>query len=60
MAKTWKKRVREVYSSLEELERYNEMYGVAKRCKFRTCKAMWHANPMIGGSTDPKDFGLVE
>ena len=52
--------MREVYSSLEELEQYNEMYGIAKRCQFRTCKAMWHANPLIGGSTDPKDFGLVE
>lgn len=56
----WRMRVREVYASLAELEHYDGIYGIAKRCKFRTCKALWHANPMIQGSTDPKDFGLAK
>lgn len=56
----WKDKVRKVYSSLAELEHYNGIYGIARRCGYRTCKRLWHDNPMIQGSTDPKDFGLAK
>lgn len=59
MAKTWRNRVQEVYSSLEELESYEEHYGVAARCGFQNASTMWLENPVIGGSTNPADFGLV-
>lgn len=58
--KTWKKRVREVYYSLEELKGYNDIYNIAKRCGYDSCKKLWNENPVIGRSVDPKDFGLVK
>lgn len=57
--KTWKAKVRETYSSLAELRAHNAIYGIAKRCGYRSAKALWEANPMIGGSTNPADFGRV-
>jgi hypothetical protein len=58
--KTWQDPVQEVYSSLEELRAYNRIYNVVKRCGFRSAKSLWEADPIIGGSTDPKDFGIVK
>jgi len=56
---SWKDRVKKVYSSLDELINYNNIYGVVKRCGFRSAKTMWNKNPFIGGSVNPKDFGLA-
>lgn len=58
--KTWKAKVREVYSSLDELRAYNRIYGVVRRCGARSAKSLWNENPLIGGSTDPRDFGKVK
>lgn len=58
--KTWKAKVRNVYSSLEELQHHDSVYEIAKRCGYKSCKTLWEKNPMIGGSTDPKDFGIVK
>ncbi len=57
--KTWKARVQSVYDSLEELESADRCHNVAKRCGYRSAKTMWRANPWIGGSVDPRDFGRV-
>lgn len=59
MTKTWKKRVRQVYDSLEDLQAWDEVYNVVKRCGYSSAKKLWEANPIIGGSTNPKDFGLA-
>lgn len=56
---TWQAKVRNVYSSLAELRAYNRVYGVARRCGFRSAVALWRANPRIGGSTNPAAFGLA-
>ena len=60
---TWKARVQKVYANLAELQSCDENFGIAKRCGFEgknACKRLWEENPMIGGSTDPEDFGLAE
>lgn len=57
--KTWKSRVRAVWASLAELKEYDRIYGVAKRCGYQTAARMWQENPVVGGSTNPKDFGKV-
>ena len=55
----WKMRVQKVYSCLEELRAYDRTWGIVNRCKgFRSAKALWEANPVLCGSTDPKDFGV--
>jgi hypothetical protein len=58
--KTWKARVRKTYSSLEDLRNHNRIYGVVKRCGYRSAKKLWEDNPIIGGSVNPADFGLVK
>jgi hypothetical protein len=58
--KTWQMFVQQSYSSLEELKTYDEIYGIAKRCEYSSAEALWTANPMIGGSTNPSDFGVIQ
>lgn len=57
---TWADRVRNVYSSLSELIAYDEIYSIAKRCGFKSAPELWRANPLIGGSVNPQDFGLAQ
>jgi len=56
----WKARVKKVYSSLEDLRAYDEMYGICARCGYASPEAMWLANPKIQGSTNPKDLGVAD
>lgn len=56
---TWHEKVQTVYSSLEELEIFDEMYGVVSRCGFSSAKELWEVNPFIGGSSEPSDYGLA-
>lgn len=56
---TWQMRVRKSYGTLAELRAYDSIYGIAKRCGFQSAIALWRANPLIGGSTNPSDFGLA-
>lgn len=58
--KTWQAKVREVYRSLKELRAYNRVYEIVGRCGFRSAKKLWEVNPVIGGSSNPKDFGIVK
>lgn len=55
----WKQRVQEVYESLEELESYNNACGIAERLGYSDAESLWEDNPLIQGSTDPKDFKVV-
>lgn len=54
----WHNRVREVYSSLEELQGYDETFGIVERCGYASAEELWNDNPMLQGSTNPEDFGL--
>lgn len=56
---TWQDRVRRVYDTLGELQAYDSVYGVVARCGFKSARALWDANPLIGGSVNPRDFGLA-
>ncbi len=58
--KLWRKRVRAVYASLSELEAYDEIYNIAGRCKYKSCKKLWSDNPMLQGSTNPVHLGLAK
>jgi hypothetical protein len=58
--KTWSARVKEVYGALYTLESYDSVYGVVHRCGYKSAKALWRANPVIGGSVYPADFGVVK
>jgi hypothetical protein len=55
----WVMHVQESYPSLEDLEDYDSVYNIAKRCGFNSAKDLWDADPIIKGSVNPKDFGLA-
>ena len=55
----WVMRVQESYPSLEELEAYDQIYGIARRCGFGSAKELWDADPLIKGSVNPEEFGLA-
>ena len=57
--KNWIARVRDVYTSPEELEGYDTIHNIARRCGFKSARSLWRANPLIGGSVNPEDFGRV-
>ncbi len=57
--KTWIGRTQDNYNSLYSLIEYDRTFRVAERCGYATPEEMWNCNPLIGGSTDPADFGLV-
>jgi hypothetical protein len=55
----WKARVRDTYSTLGELEAYDETYGIVKRLGYRSARRLWDANPVIGGSVYPEDLRVM-
>jgi hypothetical protein len=56
----WRDRVRDVYSSVEELEAYDETHGILRRLKWDgDAQSLWDANPMLAGSVNPGDLRIV-
>lgn len=58
--KKWKAKVKSIYSSLEDLKQYDQIYGIAARCGYDNCADLWNDNPKIQGSVNPGDFGLAD
>lgn len=59
LVEAWQDRVQATYDSLEELESYDRNYGIARRLGFESAEALWQANPVIAGSSDPADLRVV-
>lgn len=57
--KGWQAKVREVYSSLDELKEYTATCGIACRLGYDGSYALWMDNPTIRGSVDPDDLEIV-
>lgn len=55
----WRAKLRTVYDSLEEFKAYAEVYDMPRRLGFRTAEAAWKANPLVEGSTEPRDYRRV-
>lgn len=66
----WKMRVQDNYSSLEELESYDSTYGILDRVNasaekqglptYDSIEDLWSANPIMTGSVNPEDLGIVK
>lgn len=56
----WQMKLNKVYTSLEELKSYDEMYNIAKRLGFDDVEELWNKNPVIQGSTNPSDLRIVK
>jgi len=56
----WKCRLQKNYSSFGEFKSYSEMYGLHVRLGFSSAEKAWKANPIVEGSTDPKDFRVSD
>lgn len=57
--KMWTSRVRKLYATLEECEAYCSAYGIADRLGYPDARALWDANPVIGGSVIPSDLKVI-
>ncbi len=57
---TWKDKVQNVYSDIEELQNYDEQYDIVKRLGYEDVETLWNENPMIQGSTNPEDLKVVK
>jgi len=55
----WTGKLQDQYESFEEFEQYDAMYGLAARLGFADAATAWEANPTVGGSTNPDDYGIV-
>lgn len=57
----WQARLRASYDNdPDSWKWYDEHYGLAKRLGYGSAQAAWEANPLIEGSTDPRDFRVVD
>lgn len=56
---TWRAPVQSTYGSIEDLRAYNHFYDIVGRCGFKSVEELWNANPTIGGSVEPREFGLA-
>ena len=57
--KVWKDKLHDVYSSLDEFIGYCDIYDCHTRLGYKTPEDAWAENPLIQGSTDPKDYKKV-
>lgn len=55
----WIRRLQENYGSFQEWKEYSKTYRLAERIGFSSAVSAWHANPLIQGSVNPKDFRVV-
>lgn len=55
----WQARVRDNWSSLEELKGYDENYDIAGRLGYESAEELWDENPIVQGSTNPSDLCVV-
>jgi hypothetical protein len=56
----WTDKLQNQYANYDEFEAYCEVYRNHERLGFATIKDAWEANPMIKGSTNPDDYGVVK
>ena len=58
--KGWQCKLHTTFSSFEEFQAYDEIYGNVKRLGFESAEEAWKANPTIQGSTNPSDYRTVK
>ena len=54
-----RKKVHEIYDDYEDFLHYNSMFNIVERLGYPSPKTLWEENPMIEGSSNPKDFRVV-
>lgn len=57
--KTWAMRLQENYNSFEEFKAFDGIYNLCEKMYIASPEVAWEKNPVIGGSTNPNDFGIV-
>lgn len=55
----WKQRVREIYDSLEELKRHDEIYRVVSRLGYQSAEELWRCDPLLTGSVLADDYAVA-
>lgn len=55
----WTNKLQDDYVNFDEFKAYSDIYNLAGRLGFATVEEAWKKNPLIQGSTDPRDFKIV-
>ena len=55
----WQDHLQNVYSDKEEWLEYDKIYNLAKRLGYKNPYRAWYDNPIIQGSTNPKEYKKV-
>lgn len=53
-------RLKEIYDNYDEFLVFNKMYNITERLGYNTPKSLWEDNPIFQGSSNPKDFKIVD
>lgn len=56
----WTSNLQAQYRNKREFVAFDEMYSLSLRLGYRTAKEAWSANPVIQGSTNPRDYKVVD
>lgn len=55
----WRSRLRAQYRDLEDFIGYAANHGLAERLGYASGEDAWEANPIVEGSTNPRDYRRV-
>lgn len=53
-------KLREIYDNYTEFLHFNKMYNITERVGYVSPRKLWDDNPVIQGSSNPKDLKIVE
>lgn len=55
----WRGRLQDVYTDIDEFQAFSNIYNFADKLGYGTARGVWHANPLMEGSSIPSDLRVV-
>lgn len=55
-----RERIKNIYDDYQEFLIFNSMYNIAERLGYKSVRKLWEENPIIEGSSNPKDLKIHE
>lgn len=53
-------KLKDIYDDYDDFLLFNKKYNITQRLNFPTPRKLWEENPVIEGSSNPKDLRIVE
>ena len=52
--------LQEIYDNYQDFLIFDSLFNITKRLGYKDSKSLWNDNPLVQGSTNPKDFKIVK